>query len=474
MTLTWLIGLAAVSPGLEVDLPASPARETAVLPRADGYRGIWYMNQPSKDRYRYKYSGGMATYPQQHVPIAIHAPRAKKTFFVFGGVEEKSGQLLHMVSYFDHATGKVPRPVILLNKKTTDAHDNPTLQIDDDGHLWIFSSSHGTARPSYIHRSTRPYSIDRFERVLTTNFSYTQPWYLPGQGFLFLHTRYSRGRGLFWMTSRDGRSWSDPQPLAKIAQGDYQVSWRKGNRVGTAFDYHPPRGGLNARTNLYYLQTDDAGKTWKTAAGTKVELPLSRPDNPALVRNYEAEKKLVYLKDVAFDADGRPVILYLTSGGYKSGPESGPRQWYTARFTGSGWEYHPVTTSDHNYDHGSLAIEADGSWRLIAPTDPGPQPFATGGEVVLWQSADRGQTWARWKSLTPNSMRNHTYVRRPVDAHPEFDALWADGDAWQPSPSSLYFTNSRGDRVYRLPTTMAGDSARPEVAFLPEAGEDPE
>src|SRR5262245_31307962 len=47
--------------------------EAEALPRADGYSGIWYMNQLSKDKYVYKYSGGMATYPQQHAPIAIYA-----------------------------------------------------------------------------------------------------------------------------------------------------------------------------------------------------------------------------------------------------------------------------------------------------------------------------------------------------------------------------------------------------------------
>jgi hypothetical protein len=34
-----------------------------------GYRGIWYYNQPAKDQYVYKYSGGFAIYPQQQSPI---------------------------------------------------------------------------------------------------------------------------------------------------------------------------------------------------------------------------------------------------------------------------------------------------------------------------------------------------------------------------------------------------------------------
>lgn len=34
----------------------------------DGYRGICYFNQPSEDEYVFKYSGGLGTYPSNHIP----------------------------------------------------------------------------------------------------------------------------------------------------------------------------------------------------------------------------------------------------------------------------------------------------------------------------------------------------------------------------------------------------------------------
>ncbi|CAN5712703.1 BNR-4 repeat-containing protein [soil metagenome] len=457
--LSFLAGLLAVSLGTLTNA------EDDMLPKADGYLGIWYMNQPSKDEYKYKYSGGFATYPQQHHPIAIYSEAANKTFFVFGGRPRDKNTLLHMVSYFDHETGTVPRPTILLDKQTTDAHDNPTLSIDEDGHLWIFSNAHGTSRPSFIHRSKEPFDIDSFEKVVETNFSYGQPWSIPGQGFLFLHTLSAPGRGLTWATSPDGREWTDPQPLASMEMGHYQVSWRRGNRFGTAFNYHPRPVGLNARTNLYYVQTEDAGRTWTTVEGDPVETPLTDPEHPSLVHDYQSEDRLVYLKDLNYDADGHPVILYLTSGGYESGPKNDPRGYHTARWTGAEWIIRDAPKTDHNYDHGSLSIEPDGTWRLIAPTDPGPQPYGTGGEVVLWTSQDQGKTWDRIKALTPESEWNHTYVRRPLDAHPDFYAIWADGDAFAPSGSQLYFTNKDGDKVWRLPETMTEDSVEPEVAW---------
>jgi hypothetical protein len=446
------------------------ADEGAVaLEPADGYRGIWYSNQKTADEYVYKYSGGMATYPQQHGPIAVFAPAANKTFFVYGGTRPGNKTLLHMVSYFDHATRRVGRPRILLDKKTTDAHDNPTLAVDAAGYLWIFSNSHGTSRPSYIHRSAEPYSIRAFKRVATTNFSYSQPWILADGTMLLLHTKYNHagrsGRGLFWMTSRDGTAWSEPAPLAHVAQGHYQVSWSDGRRVATAFNYHPTPGGLNARTNLYYLETRDGGRTWQTAGGQRVVPPISEAANPALVHDYQLEKLLVYLKEVQFDSEGRPIIVHLTSRGFAPGPANDPRTWRLARWTGERWDTHDITTSDHNYDFGALYVDDDSAWQLIAPTDPGPQPYGTGGQMVLWSSPDQGRTWRRAKTLTHDPRHNHSYARRPLGFHRDFAALWAAGNAREKSDSALYFTDRAGTHVWQLPVHMEADEAEPQIAW---------
>lgn len=446
----------------------------------DGYRGIWYMNQPTGDAHRYKYSGGFATYPQWHLPMAVYAAAAHKTFFVLGGsngnVSERQDALVHLVGYFDHRTREVSRPVRLLNKQTEDAHDNPVLSIDREGHLWVFSAAHGRSRPAYIHRSARPYDIADWELVSTTNFSYPQPWYLRvHDAFLFLHTLY-RGnqRSLYTSRSTDGRRWTEPELLAHIDMGDYQISWPHQGRVATVFDMHPSQGragtGLNYRSNIYYLETADAGRTWTTADHTRVPLPVTATASPARILDSLSADRNVYLKDLAFDLDGRPVVLYLTSRGFMPGPASGPFTWSTARWTGAAWQHRPFTESDHNYDHGSLYLEPDGTWRVIAPTDAGPQPWGTGGDMVMWTSTDQGATWTRARTLTGGSARNHSYARKPLDAHPDFYTIWADGNPLEPSPSRIYFATRDGD-VFVLPERMTGATARPaRVGTVPSRG----
>jgi hypothetical protein len=440
--------------------------------KADGFRGIWYMNQPSNDVYVYKYSGGMGTYCAKHRPLAVYAKQVNKTFFCFGGTDDQNSTLFHNVSFFDHKTGLVANPTTIIDKHTIDAHDNPVICIDDKGFIWIFSTSHGTSRPSYIHRSSKPYDIEKFERIYPTevvngkdvpfdNFSYFQVWYVKNQGFIACFTKYNdKGqRVIGFNTSKDGIKWNEWKVIAHIEEGHYQISGEFNGKISVAFNYHPLKLGLNYRTNLYYLQTKDFGKTWENADGVKVELPVTTINNPGLVKDFRSEGLLCYLKDINYDKKGNPVILVVSSKGYESGPENNPRTWEVFNYDGK-WHNSKITTSDNNYDTGSLYIESDGTWRIIGPSEKGPQPFNPGGEIAIWVSKDRGGSWKKVKQITSNSPMNHNYVRRAVDVQPDFYGFWADGNGRKPSESNIYFCDKSGN-VFTLPRHITEPMIRP-------------
>lgn len=453
--------------------------------KANGYRGIWYFIGPTKNEFAYKYSGGLGTYPANHYPFSVYAPGVNQTFFCFGGVRDStSRELCHMVGVFDHNTGKVSRPTLLLNKATDDAHDNPVIQLDSKGYVWVFSTSHGTERPSFIHRSRKPYDIHSFDKIDATrldkqgnrvpfdNFSYVQTYYQPGHGFLNLMTHYDRGvlvygankprRTISFITSPDGVTWSDWKDIGTIEEGHYQTSGQWRTKIGSAFNYHPNTkvgAGLDYRTNLYYVETADFGRSWHTADGKPVSLPLADVTNAALVKDYKSLGLNVYVSDVNYDASGRPIILYITSKGPDPGPANGPHEWHTAYWTGTTWAVESVAQSDHNYDMGSLYVEGN-RWRIIGPISSGPQPYGTGGDLQLLESTDQGKQWKVVKAMTQNPLRNQAYPRRPVAAHPGFYAFWADGNARKPSASFLYFCDKEG-RVFQLPAEMKADFEKP-------------
>ncbi|MBN1395093.1 MAG: BNR-4 repeat-containing protein [Pirellulales bacterium] len=468
-------------------IAASAAAAPFVPPQADGFVGLWYGYTNGE-----YYAGGLGTFPQQIHPMAYYAADAGeggRTFFVYGGATQASPtNLLTTISYYDHATGQVARPRILNNKGTNDGHDNPSMMLDDDGYVYVFSNAHGTLRNSYVYRGTRPYSIDEFETVLTlpgsANFSYSQPWYVPEQGFMLLHTFYQSNpaRRLYFNTSADGLNWkynwavggANSRPsLAAMPNGNYQVSGMRGQTVGTAFNTSVDN---DRRTNLYYVETSDLGNTWKTAGGVAVNTPMTDPGCAALVHDYQAEGLFVFLKEVRFDSAGQPVLLYLTSSTVDTNDLSTPRTWHTARFDPASdqWIIRRAFESDNNYDHGTFYIEDDGTWRIIAPTNAGPQAGKTGGDMAVWISDDQGANWEKTSLLTHDGQYNNTYARQPVNADDDFYAFWADGDASpKVSLSTLYFTDKDGTGVWRLPTTMSGDFATPELAYTPVALPEP-
>ncbi len=435
------------------------AQTTEPFPKAPGYQGIWF-ELGQKGEYGDKYSGGLGTYTAKHRPIAIYAPEADKTFFVYGASKDGKRRLLNAIGYYDHKTGLAARPTIVHDKGgVDDPHDNASLAIDGDGHLWVFISGRGRSRPGFKYRSLKPYDIDAFELIAEEEFTYPQPVWLSGDGFLHCFTKYTKGRELYWNTSADGRTWSADQKLAGMG-GHYQATEARDGVVYTAFNYHPG-GVVDKRTNLYVVKTDDVGKTWRTVDGTPIKTPMTDTECAALVRDYESEGLLVYLKDMQFDSDGNPVMLIITSHHHMPGPQGDPRTWTIVHWRDGAWRFHDVTTSTHNYDMGQLYIEPH-RWRILGPTEVGPFRWGSGGEVALWESVDEGEIWNQIRVLTANSPLNHGYVRRPLNAHPDFYALWADGNPAVLSPSRLYFTDASGENVYRLPYVMEAESEKPE------------
>lgn len=433
--------------------------------RTAGYRGIWF-TLGYKFEYGDKYSGGLGTYTANHQPMAIYAPAVNKTFFTYGGTAASDRrELVVMVSEFDHATGTVPHPVALYHDPAVDdPHDNAAIQLDPEGYVWVFKSGRAKHRPGLIFKSARPYDIGAFELVAAQEFTYPQVWPDGRGGFFFLFTKYFDGttvgpaRKLFWKSSADRRGWSEDAMLAGF-EGHYQTSGHRDGKFVTFFNWHPGSDN-DKRTNLYYAQTTDFGKTWTTGDGTPLALPLTEPRNAALVRDFQAEGKCMYTCDVNFDREGNPVLLYITSRKGEPGPAGDPREWTLLHWKDGRWQERVIATSDHNYDMGSLSIDGP-VWRVIGPTEAAPQRYGTGGEMALWVSRDDGETWKQERQITQASQFNHSYARRPENANDPFFAFWADGDPTRLTESRLYFTDSEGGRVWELPYDMEGGMACP-------------
>ncbi|HEX2967939.1 MAG TPA: BNR-4 repeat-containing protein [Bacteroidales bacterium] len=427
--------------------------------RADGYMGIWFrFGEPGE--FGYKFSGGLATFSSQHTSMAVYAPEVQKTFFVYcGTAAPDTSHIQIMISYFDHLTHRVPRPVIVLDKMgVKDPQDNASISIDRNGFIWVFISGRGRTRPGYIFRSNFPWSIDSFKMTYSGEILFPQTWRMNDSSIVMMYTKASKGLELYW-TKRAGTSWTDPRKLAGFG-GHFQVTNVNGNRLFSVFNVCPD-GNPDTRTNLYLIYTDDSGQTWKNIDDKEIQTPVCDIKNAALIHDFMSEKKLVYIQDLNFDDNGNPVILILVSRDFKPGPSGEPREWVVVSRRNGSWNFSKICNMPHNYSLGSIYTTGD-QWKVIGPSDPGPDKYGTGGELVLWTSNDNGQTWNKSVNITSGSSMNQSYARRPLNASGEFFSFWSDGDTKKFSRSHLYFTNDKGDKVWILPYKMSREYEKPE------------
>ena len=427
--------------------------------KADGYKGLWASSGKSSG-YGFRYSGGLATSSAQHNPVAIYSSAAQKTYFVYGGTsDEENSHLQIMVSYYDHKTKMVPKPVIVYDKMgVNDPQDNATISIDSEGYIWVFVSGMGRTRPGFIFKGSKPWLIDSFDKIMEGELVFPQPWHIDGDGFILMYTKFLKGRELYWSTSSDGKTWSAAQKLAGMG-GHNQITNYNGKKLVSVFSYLPDGNG-EKQTNLYLLQTDDLGKSWKTVDNKTVQTPLTNIHNEAMIKDYESEGKLVYMKDLNFDSEGNPVILAIISHDFRPGPGGDPREWMIIHWKDNKWNFNKICESTHNHDMGSLYIEGK-EWRVIGPTQPGPQKYGMGGEMALWESSDEGVSWNKSFDITTNSSKNNSYARRPVNAAKGFYSFWSDGDAEKISRVNLYFTDESCKKVWVLPYDMKNEFERP-------------
>jgi hypothetical protein len=444
-----------------------------VLKTVDGYRGIWFDLGQATD-YGSKCCGGLGTYTMKHIPMAIYSKEADKTFFVYGGTtKENEKRLLCMIGCYDHATGMLQKPRIVMNKweeqgGVNDPHDDPTVQIDKDGYIWVFVSGRSTKRDGRVYKSMRPYDITAFEMISEFEMAYPQIMYSEENGFFFFFTKYTGTRRLYYQSSTDGRTWTSTKGLADIKagkskSGHYQISNICGNKLCTAFNRHI-NGDVDTRTNIYYVQSTDWGQTWTTADGQTVKTPVTERESNCMLRDYEnyeadgVKGRNCYIKDLNFDIHGNPIILYVISNNHKTGPEGGKREWHTLHWDGQKWNMTKFAESSHCYDSGSIWVDGN-TWTIIAPTMPSSDAdlyWGAGGELQQWTSTDNGKTWTMTRQMTSDSGTNHTYVRRPFYADEGFWAYWADGRTDGFSSSNLYFSTKEG-KIYRMPYNMTDE-----------------
>ena len=420
------------------------------------FRGVWYGcgTENALPGRKYVYAGGKATYSAWHHPMAVYAPEAKKTFFVFGDAQNRPA-----VSYYDHTTGDFAPPLALGTNPDGNAHRNPTMLMDEDGFLYVFYGYAGGAQPIMVLRSAAPYDIGRWQRradLTAGTGSYAQPWQLkPGE--IFVAHRQPSGWAFKRSTDR-GASWTPAVGLAEFDTYEftstvYGITVAAGGDFPRAVHFAWSRLGGGSpeavrtkhlwarRYNVYYARSDDGGDTWRRSDGTPYTLPITED---AAEKIYDSGEHGVWLKDLQVDPEGNPCMLFLDAD-----TDTYASAWKFARHHEGRWTFSDVASSDHMYDGGALVLVADDDFRVYGPTTA-VQPGTDGGEIDEWRSADQGRTWKRTARVTTGSAYSHNHVKTVFNheqGHGDFRVLWSYGDARFPPQDRDVFLYAYGETM---------------------------
>lgn len=258
--------------------------------------------------------GGGWSYFSDPRAVQVTSPRK----LLYSGWVTQLGNIVAGV--YDPATQRV-QTMVLQDRLENDDHVNPSVLALPDGRVSYFWSAHnGTAM--YYRSTTVAGDIRSFGPLRTLPvhpsgdrlYTYTNPVLLPAEGnrlYLFWRSQYSHQA---FATSDDlGEHWSAAKVLLEEpGQRPYVKYAANADTIAIAFTRSHPD---ESSTGIYYMSywRDAFFRADGTAIGGTADLPFA-PAQTELVVSTATLGGSAWVQDVALLPDGRPVIVYVTTG----------------------------------------------------------------------------------------------------------------------------------------------------------------
>jgi putative BNR repeat neuraminidase len=312
-----------------------------------------------------------------------------------------------------------------------DDHGSPSLFVEPDNRLTVFWSAHNGTEMHY--RSTlRPEDITAWGPSRTVQsrlrgsrgFTYPNPVIVPAeQNRLYLFWRGADWGQDFATRTIDGR-WGPAHRLI-TAPGErpyVKVDSDRRDTIGLAFTNGHPREEI---TSIYYAAYRH-GSLW-SASGRRIASLAHAPIVPRqadLVYDGKAAHTSGWVWDVAFDTDGRPVVVYATF------PNTNNHAYWYAKWDGRRWVSHFLTFAGPSISPGTIEKQYSGGIALDH-THPSTlflsRQVAGRFEIERWSTHDGGYNWQH-----STVVRNGTDNVRPIVprgwTHGPMGLLWLRGN----------------------------------------------
>lgn len=392
------------------------------------------------------------------------------------------------LGFYDHTTGNTVTTTIFDDLQVDD-HDNPSILIDEEGHLLVFFNSHGGSEGLYFTRSKKPEDISEWEeiRILKLNdpthleygsesYTYTNPVKLSAEGGrIFLFWRGVDGKPTYSTSEDNGNSWSEGRilclpertysfrrPYVKVASNGVDV-------IHIALtDGHPRNESENS---IYYMSYRDGA--FYTVDGEKIReegTPPHQPREMDVVYDATVTKEKAWIWDMAADQEGNPVLVYSRF------PDDQNHLYGYARWDGNSWKNFTLVNSG-SWFPGTLEGERE------------PEPNYSGGivldhedpsmvymsvnrdslfEIEAWRTKNGGKSWST-RAITRGSSKDNIrpFAVRGAEAGNPLQILWMQNTQYvhYEYPGMLKRSYNKPFE-YRYKSAIKMDLTSPEVTNL--------
>lgn len=363
----------------------------------------------------------------------------KKLYIVYHGDAKPSkngrSSAYPMLITYDLQERAFSAPLRLGAISSTDHHYSPIIWADEEDHLHVLFGCHKTPGTHLI--SELPVSEETVDITwqeapqIASKLSYPTVFSISGQRELIYyrtdgHTsswtyRISNDNGQTWIGPRDDVT--DLDSMGRLDWSSYQtkLASKDGRYLHVVYiDYDDnkhspdPQRFFNPRYrslvsnewkyNLSYVKIDLETHTVRNADGRVLKTPIDIDASKEHCEIWDTKWRGAGVPPaIALDQHGDPAFLHVLS----EGSPSVHRYYYVRRVDGE-WQKTPITHSNHQWNSGYLARDANHILHAYVVVgegylEGGYMDRHGGGRIEEWVSDDEGSRWQKQRDVSPTS-----------------------------------------------------------------------
>lgn len=376
------------------------------------------------------------------------------------------------VASYNHETGEWTGPflagVSLMGKDPTrariDDHGQPSMVLDDAGHLHLAYGGHGGTRETGVNPlgnthygeqrhvvTTRPLDITEWELLDNVSpFGTYSQFIKMDNGDLYLIYRHGvhRSNWVYQLSRDNGRTFDEPVSFLKSQRNrelDAVDSWypyfikAPGDRIIARVDHHTCRDSPahnGERSHGYFIQMSTRDHVWRNVKGEALPSPMTKDIMDRHAKAVDTGDDFVHGGPVALDSEGNPhFILYRTQ---DTKPyHGGEKTIFHYRWDGERWLENELDALPKTKVDMEVGAPNEVSLLVAGFND---ENF---GQVARWESTDGGATFEQGR-IYYSRKGAHLRLSRPiVNAHP--DARFMAARAQRSDYSYIFLLGDSGE-----------------------------